>query len=263
MQIVIPTRGRTAQQITLSFLPPELRRRTTLVCPKNEAVRLACLYEDVEIVIQPDSVLTIAKKREWIVREWLCCGYDKIIQLDDDLTFFTRRRPNDTRLWPIQGDALIPEFKRIEDKLGPDFPYVGFDQRLGNHWHKQGGWKSPGKICTTLGYYLPIVSKCDFDLVEVREDYCVALQLLLKGYPNAVWTETAVNWEYDSPGGMSGQRTVEKSDAEARKLEALFPEYVSVHYRNYKVNPRLEPKCQWKKALEYGLNKRRRGEIVV
>jgi hypothetical protein len=257
VQIVIPTRGRTNQQITLSFLPPELRKRTTLVCPKHEGVRLASLYEDVEIVVQPESVLTIAKKREWIVREWLRAGYDKIIMLDDDLTFFTRKRPNDTRLWPIQGDALIPEFKRIEDKLGPDFPHVGFDQRKGNNWHKQGGWKSPGKICTTLGYYLPVVSKCRFDLVEVREDYCVALQLLLKGYPNAVWTETAVNWLYDAPGGISTQRTVEKSNAEARKLKALFPDYVSVVQRNYKAVPRLETMCQWKKALEYGLKHRR------
>ena len=40
MQIVIPTRGRTNQQLTLQSLPRELRERTTLVCPKKEAVRL-------------------------------------------------------------------------------------------------------------------------------------------------------------------------------------------------------------------------------
>ena len=56
-----------------SFLPPELRKRTTLVCPKQEAVRLSCLYEDVEIVVQPDPDWTIAKKREWIMREWMRC----------------------------------------------------------------------------------------------------------------------------------------------------------------------------------------------
>ena len=35
MQIVIPTRGRTHQQLTLQSLPRELRKRTTLVCPKT------------------------------------------------------------------------------------------------------------------------------------------------------------------------------------------------------------------------------------
>ncbi len=258
MQIIIPTRNRIYAQITLQSLPPELRKRTTLVCPKREAALLSSLYEDVEIKFQPDFVSTIAKKREWIVREWLRCGYDKIIMLDDDLSFYTRISADDWHLREITGDELIPEFQRIEDKLGPDFPHVGFGQRQGNNWHKRGGWKSPGKICVTLGYYLPIVSKCRFDLVEVREDYCVAIQLLLEGYPNAVWTETVVNWLYNAPGGVSTQRTVEKSDAEARKLEALFPDYVSVVQRNYKSIPRLEVMVQWKKALEDGLKQRRR-----
>jgi hypothetical protein len=53
MQIIIPTRGRTNQQLTLQSLPRELRKRTTLVCPDQEAVRLAHLYDDVEIVVHP------------------------------------------------------------------------------------------------------------------------------------------------------------------------------------------------------------------
>jgi hypothetical protein len=40
MQIVIPTRGRIDKQTTLSFLPRELRERTTLVCPEEEALPL-------------------------------------------------------------------------------------------------------------------------------------------------------------------------------------------------------------------------------
>ena len=84
MQIVIPTRGRTNQQLTLQSLPRELRQRTTLVCPKQEAVRLEHLYADVEIVVQPDPDWTIARKREWIMREWMRAGYDKIIFLDDE-----------------------------------------------------------------------------------------------------------------------------------------------------------------------------------
>ena len=87
MQIVIPTRGRTNQQLTLQSLPRELRQRTTIVCPKREAVRLSCLYEDVKIVVQPDPDWTIARKREWILREWLQAGYDKIIMIDDDCCF--------------------------------------------------------------------------------------------------------------------------------------------------------------------------------
>ena len=254
MEIVIPTRGRTNQQLTLQSLPHELRKRTTIVCPKREAVRLSYLYEDVKIVVQPDPNWTIARKREWIMRAWLEAGYDKIIMLDDDLLFSTRASTDHPRLRGITGEALVSEFKRIEEKLGPEFPHVGFGQRQGNHL-LPAGWKSPGKMCYALAFYLPIVVReCQFDLVEVREDMCVSLQLLLKGYPNAIWTETVVDQRgYDAPGGASDERTVEISNAEATKLAELFPGYVSVVQRDYKASvPRYEVVVQWKRALEDG-----------
>jgi hypothetical protein len=231
-----------------------LRQRTTLVCPKQEAVRLSNLYRDVQIVVQPNSDWKIAKKREWIVREWMRAGYDKIIFLDDDLRFATRVSADDTHLREIKGHELIPEFKRIEDKLGPDFPHVGFGQRQGNHL-LEAGWKSPAKMCFALAYYLPIVTKeCRFDLVALREDMAVTLQLLLEGFPNAVWNETVVDQRgYDAPGGASDERTVARSNAEAEKLAELFPDYVRVEQRDYKASvPRLEVVVQWKKALQDG-----------
>jgi hypothetical protein len=228
MAIIIPTRGRTTQQLTLQSLPRELHKRTTIVCPKREAVRLSCLYEDIEIVIQPDPDWKITRKREWIMREWMRAGYDKIIMLDDDLLFSTRISTDDRRLREIMRDELIAAFQRIEEKLGPDFPHVGFGQRQGAHL-LPAGWKSPGKMCYALAYYLPIVTKeCRFDLVELREDMSVSLQLLLKGYPNAIWTETVVDQRgYGLPGGASEERSVEISNSEARKLAELFPGYVS------------------------------------
>jgi hypothetical protein len=253
MQIIIPTRNRIYEQITLQSLPPELRERTTLVCPKREASELHRLYEDVEIFVEPYP-MTIAQKRAWIVQEWLKCGYNKIFMLDDDLSFATRISKNETGLRSIQGKELIPEFERIEDKLGPEFPHVGFGPRQGNN-HESGDWKYPARMQCALGYYLPIVAKCRWDLVELREDYCVALQLLLKGHPNAVWTGTVVDQRYDTPGGCSTYRTIEMADAEAEKLAALFPSYVSVVRRHYKGSvSRLEVICQWEKARQDGLS---------
>jgi hypothetical protein len=177
---------------------------------------------------------------------------------DDDLRFATRISADDPHLREIKGDELISKFQRIEEKLGPDFPHVGFGQRQGNHL-LPAGWKSPGKMCYALGYYLPIVTKeCRFDLVQSREDMCVSLQLLLKGYPNAIWPETVVDQRgYDLPGGASDERTVEISNAEANKLADLFPGYVSVVQRDYKASvPRYEVVVQWKKALEHGQRRR-------
>ena len=271
MQIIIPTRGRIDQQITLQQLPRELRKRTTLVYPEEEAVPLACCWPDVGIVFQPDPNMKIAQTREWVVQTWFSCGYTKIIMLDDDLRFYTRKSVDDWHLDEIWGDELMPEFERIEDKLSAAVPHVGFGVRQGNDKLEEVGWQSPGRMCHTLAYHLPIVAKeasFVFGGLEIREDFCFSLQLLLKGYPNAVWTETVVNQRksptyactpHNSAGGCSVYRTLAMSDAEAWKFKALFPGFVSVRKPNYKRSvPRLEVTVQWKKALRDGQRNRSR-----
>lgn len=262
MRIVIPTRGRSDDQLTLSFLPRELRETTTVISPKKEIFKLSGQFINgvPEYVAQPNPDWTIARKRAWIIQEWAPQnGYDKIIMLDDDLRFSTRISEDDWHLKEIIGRELIPEFARIEEKLGPEFPHVGFGPRQGNNQLEEVGWKIPGKMCYALGYYIPIVAKeCRFDIVEIREDMCISLQLLLKGYPNAIWTETVVDQrKYDAPGGASNERTVESSNADAIKLAQHFPGYVSTVEKKYKASvPRIEVICQWAKALEDGKARR-------
>jgi hypothetical protein len=262
MQIIIPTRGRIHRQTTLQSLPSELLKQTILVCPKREASGLYRLYKDagVDVVVEPHPDMKIAQTREWVVQTWFNAGYTKIIMLDDDLRFATRISPDGWHLQEITGDELIPEFERLEQKLGAAYPHVGFGVRQGNHL-AEAGWKIPGRMCHSLAYYLPIVAKeAKFDTVEIREDFCMTLQLLLKGYPNAVWNETVVDQNgYDAAGGCSTYRTVEMSDAEAWKLKRRFPGFVSLRKPNYKTSVRrLEVTVQWKKALRDGQRNRSR-----
>jgi hypothetical protein len=256
MQIIIPTKRRVDQQLTLQSLPRELLKWTTLVCPKDEAVSLCRLYKDVDIVVEPEGYMTIARIRAWIMRTWLEAGYKKILMLDDDLTFSTRTSEGDWHLREIQGDELIPEFERLDNKLGPDFPHVGFGPRQWNK-AKKAGWKTPDRMIYSLGYYLPIVvNECELGRIETREDYDVTLQLLRKGYPNAVWHRTVTDQrEAYAPGGCSCYRTIESSNADVYKLARLHPGYVHVpeEEKTYKTSPeRLEPICLWPKALEDG-----------
>src|SRR5262249_12937598 len=120
MRILIPTRGRTNQQITLQSLPDEWLKRTIIVCPKIEAFKLRLL--GVAVVPQPDADMTIAQKRKWIMEDCLRRGYDKILMLDDDLSFSTRSSESGTHLKKIYGDELGAEIQRLFDKLGPEFP---------------------------------------------------------------------------------------------------------------------------------------------
>jgi hypothetical protein len=254
MHIIIPTRGRTDKQFTLQAFPRELRKRTTLVCPKAERVRLKCLDDDIEVIAQPDADMTIAQKRKWIIEEWHRSGHEKILMFDDDLSFATRINEIDSHLKPIKGEELGAEIQRLEQKLGPEFPHVGFGQRQGNN-HAPNGWQSPGRMMFSLGYYLPIVvNECELGRIETREDMDITLQLLLKGYPNAV-CHTTVNdqWKYDAPGGCTNERTLERSNADAVKLAKLHPGYVTVVDKPYKSSvPRKEVVCQWQKALQDG-----------
>jgi hypothetical protein len=255
MQIIITTRGRIYEQCTLQSLPPELRKRTRLVCPKREVDSLHRLYPDVKIAWEPYRKMKLPQKREWIIKTWHDAGYTKILMLDDDLNFATRKNK---RLPKSTDEELIAAFQRIEAKLGPEFPHVGLGQRQFNNRIKEVGWKIPGKMQCALGYYLPVVAKeVRWDLVLLRSDYCASLQLLLKGYANAVWTETVVEQArgFDAPGGCKTYRTPEMLNDEAEKFARLFPNYVSVGKRKY---GRLEVTVQWQNALRDGQRNRSR-----
>jgi hypothetical protein len=218
---------------------------------------------DWKVEAQPIDTWKIHEKRAWILQEWARRGHDKIIMLDDDLRFATRISKDDWHLKEIIGQELEAEFDRLEEKLGPEFPHVGFGPRQGNNTLTEVGWRSPGKICYTLGYYLPVVLKeCELGQIHLREDLELCLQLLLKGYPNAVLTETVVDQRgFDKPGGTSTERTVEHSNAEALKLAAMYPGYVSTVERKYKVSlQRVEVIVQWMKALQDGQRARQAKE---
>lgn len=255
MQIIIPTRQRTGQQLTLQSLPTELRMMTTLVCPQKEVFRLSGLDDMVQVVAQPDPDCTIAQKRKWIIEEWYRRGVEKIIMLDDDLRFATRRSEDDWHLKEIRGKELIPEFERLDQMLSSDVPHVGFGPRQGNNTLEEVGWRTPGKMCYSLGYYLPIVAvEVEHGRIETREDMDITLQLLRKGYPNAIWTTTVNDQrKFDAPGGATNERTMERSNADAERLANLHPGYVSTVSRAYTASvPRVEVICQWQKALEDG-----------
>jgi hypothetical protein len=268
LQLIIHTHGRRNDQLTVSWLPKSWMNRVTLVCPSKEYGFLRSMRDDYNVVAQPDDNWYLPKKREWIINRWTELGYTKIVLLDDDLRFATRVSDDDWHLRELKGEELGQEFQRLEDKLGPEFPHVGFSLRQGNNTIDEVGWKTPSKHVFTLCYYLPIVAKeVRWDMVLLRSDYCATLQLLLKGYPNAIWTNvTADQRQFDAPGGCQRYRTVDMLDSEAELFRSLFPNYVSITEREYNESKRkgkkresttrLELIVQWKRALEDGLKLR-------
>lgn len=255
MRIVIPTRGRTDQQRTFSFLPPELRAFTDIVCPAKEIKFFNEWRNDVNAIAQPDPEMTITKKRAWIMEEWHRRGHDKIVMLDDDLEWFVRIKEGDWHLRYVTPKDMVYWFSELANKLGKEIPHAGFGPRQGNN-RVEPGWASPGRQMYVLGYFLPVVlQECELGRIENREDMDVTLQLLRKGYPNEIChTITASQYGYArGTGGCDGQRTINQANDDANRLAELHPGYVRVVQKEYKASiPRLEVVCSWAKALRDG-----------
>jgi hypothetical protein len=274
LQLLIHTHGRKNDQLTVQCLGKELMDRTTIICPQKEYNTIRYLRDDFNVVAQPNDEWKLPEKRDWTLKHWHEMGYTKIMLLDDDLRFATRVSDDDWHLREIKGQELLDEFLRLEEKLGPEYPHVGFGIRQGNNNIKDPGWRIATKQVCTLGYYVPIVVKeVRWDNLILRTDFSATLQLLLKGYPNAIWDRTVADQkEFDAPGGCSRYRTLELLNEQAEVFASLYPGYVSLTKREYnektkdkgskrkETATRIETVIQWQKAYEEGRNVRNQGE---
>jgi hypothetical protein len=256
MKIIIPTRGRVDNQLTFRNLPKELQERTILVCPKSEKFWLE-KYKCTTLV-QPEEITTIAEKRKWIFDTAVADGIDKIVMLDDDLRFAVRREDDPGLFRKAEPEDIIEAFTQLETLLCEEIPHAGFAVRgsgIGDA-AKKGGWQLTGKrMMYSLGYYVPTVKDhAIFGRIGTHEDMDITLQLLRKGFINAVNFSFVTDQAFGKPGGCDKERTIEKNNADALKLAELHPGYVRVVQKDYKASvPRIEVVCSWQKALQDGL----------
>lgn len=265
VKIVIPTRGRVGEQQTLLGLSPEMRERTMLVCPVTELQgHLRFLADrnmtEATVVAQPAAVTTIAQKRKWIMEELARRGEERVIMLDDDLFFYHRywkhdcnHGKGDWRLADSDPHTVWTWLTRLAERLSPDMPHGGFGPRQGNN-NFPTGWVEGTRMMLALAYHVPTALRSAvWGRIETREDMDVSLQLLRKGLPNNVTHDFCVGQKtYAAPGGCTGQRTTESSDADAHRLAELHPGLVRVVEKEYKGHPRKEVVVQWKRALAEG-----------
>lgn len=255
MRIYIPTHRRLDKQITYHGLPEYWKEKTVLVVDAQDAAQVSYHMDlqSAHILVVPEEVKTIAAKRAWIINQ---ATEDRIVMLDDDLRFFSKRDDDPTKLvksTPIEIDAKLVE---LDSRL-VQHVHAGFSARQGNN-HLPRGWKTPHRMMYVLGYRPAVLrAECELGRIENREDFDLTLQLLRKGFPNAVSADICVDQTYNADGGVKDQRTVESSNADADKLAALHPGFVKVKEKAYTGSvPRKEVIVQWAKALKAGLDAR-------
>lgn len=244
--IYIPTRGRIEQQLTIQRIPDAAKGKIFLVAPRKEAKKLERNWE-VPVIAQPDEVQTISQKRAWIIEQ---CRSERMFMLDDDLRFCLRRSFESPSILTVTPDdeEANRQWNNLELAL-EHYAHAGLAARMGAQ-EKKHTWHFCTRMMYVLGYQTRIIQECDLGRINTREDMDYTLQLFAKGYRNVVNYRLVVDQTFDKPGGMRGERTIEKSNKDAYRLKKLHPGVdIKIEEKAYTHSvPRKEVRIDWKKA---------------
>lgn len=257
MLIAIPSRARADQKNhTYDNLPPELQRRAVFFVPSEDVA--AYRYRFPNTVVGIRIVNGIGPTRQFII-EYAKGG--KVCMLDDDLSFFERRRDEPTKLAKASPFSISRLFISVESALRKH-AHVGVAAREGAN-RNTAPYVYDTRMLRVLAYDTAVLKreKIRYDRCPVMEDFDVTLQLLEKGYSNIVLN----HWAQDqgtsnAPGGCSVYRTREVQTEGARMLKKLHPDFVTVVTKETKGawggGIRTDVRIAWKKAREsYNANR--------
>lgn len=256
--IYIPTLGRTDRQETAKALRlaniPFL-----LVCREEESDAL--IARGFDVLIEPkDLPRGIGHTRQFIMNHH---PGDKVIMMDDDLSFARRGKRIDNPLYlsPCTNDDLVTMVNLIEDHIDHGYAMVGISSREGNN-RKEDEWSENVRIMRVFGIHKPsfIEAGCDFTAMKVMEDFDVTLTLLTHGYKN-LEINTFTNNQPGSnlDGGCKEYRTLQTQHDAAHALAAKYPGIVKAVEKETKGSwgggVRTDVRIAWKKAYQRGITK--------
>lgn len=220
MNIYILSSGRPNRQITYGNLPRDLKYTIIFVVPKKDIMSYLETYGDCNFIFHKKN--GISATRQYVLEH---STDDKILMLDDDLTFYTRREEgNFVKSWP---DHLNDLFDAVCHELD-DYAHVG----LCNKFMSQA---QPRVRNIGLGYYQILAyNKALFPKpyprfrMPIAEEHDFHLQLRSKGLVSSVLTEWAKADVSHAPGGCEEWRTYELERDTHRKMAETWPGIVKV-----------------------------------
>lgn len=220
MNIYILSSGRPNKQITYDNLPKDLKYTIIFVVPEKDMMSYLDTHGDCNFIFHKKQ--GIAATRQYVLEHSLD---DRIVMLDDDLTFYTRK-PQGNYV-KSQPDELHSLFDTIYRELDT-YAHVG----LCNKFMSQ---TQPLVRNVGLGYYqLLAYNKSLFPKphpkfrMPIAEEHDFHLQLRSKGLIPSVLTEWAKADKSHAPGGCEEWRTYELETATHHKMTELWPGIVKV-----------------------------------
>jgi hypothetical protein len=246
MKILVPTLSRAGKVRVFRDIP-----NATLLVDADQEAEYAAAYPDNQLHILPAGMRGIAAVREHCVRT---IG-GKILMLDDDLWFYTRRKDDEGKLVNASPTDIQEMLRFVEDTLDT-YAHVGIAAREGfNRFKGKGDILENQRYIRAIGVNSDLIpADVDYTRVQVMEDFDVALQLLERGLPSAIitpWAQGQVQTQM--AGGCSEYRTHENHERAAHKLHELHPGFVKLRQKENKsggeFGHRTEVTIYWKKAF--------------
>ena len=259
MKIYIPSLSRPTKQITWNELRgvKGLRKGdVSVVINRGEVNDYVKGNPDIVLITPPSSVRGIGKVRQWLLEYHAKNNNDqRMVMMDDDLTFSTRRTDDPTKATPATKNDIMQMLKCMDGMLKYKW-HGSIVAREGANRFADDAVLDNTRLLRVLGYRAADVLSLGvrFSRLPVMEDFDVTLQLLRAGKENFAlceWWQNQAGSGLD--GGCSTYRDREMQATGAHGLKKLHPDFVTVVEKTTKGawggGTRTDVRIAWKKAF--------------
>jgi len=255
--IVIPTLGRIEKQITYNALPEEYKNKTFFTVQPHEYDVMHDKYGD-KVLKLPKEINRIAATREWIFNEFKDCRH---MVFDDDLEFVVKEpNPAETPKWlsrKFTDEDFRDAFDLVDEWMDEGIAFGGLLPAWVIPDVNQWPVRENQRMMTNWFFNGPLIPRdLEWCRVDSGEDFDINLQLLTRGFKNRVSAKYMVTCSAtQSAGGCSTWRDLELHNECQKKLQEMWPDFISVKEKDVTSGPwkgkkKLAVTIQHKKAYE-------------
>ena len=259
--IYIPTFKRHDKQIFFDNLPDRLKSKVIFVVQKQEEH----LFKDKNILVVDDDI-GIAKTREIIYKT---AGDERYLVVDDDVIVQRRNAKYFSKPSNMEGSKrklTDDDWTELENRLNKchDEGHIlcGFKHGTILPRFNQPIFYNGGIFCIFSidgKQFSKIIDSIDLCYVPISEDVHLNLELLSRGYPNAIMEEFCIHQISNKEGGCKTFRTQQLEDKCFKKLHKKFPKWVKIYetksnYRNL-FAPTFKTRVYYSRAYKDFVNK--------